>query len=197
MFGPAPPLNDPLFRGLVTRADLFKVINEGRVGTPMPAFSRRNGGKLTEFQIQILIDGLLGTVREQVGAVANKLISSPWGVVAPVPKATPPYLLPTRIGNADNGARLFSRACASCHGKNGLGTAPHHNDRINDVAFLSLISDQALRRIMITGRADLKMPDYASKTSRSLEFEPLTSDDLVDLGALLSYWRQGREIRID
>ena len=56
---------------------------------------------------------------------------------------------------------------------------------IHDPAFLDLISDQALRRIVITGRADLGMPDYAHHDK-----EALTPEDVTNLVALLSLWRQ-------
>ena len=58
-------------------------------------------------------------------------------------------------------------------------------------AFLALISDQALRRVIITGRRDLGMPDYSVSDWRSPKFEPLTSEQINDLVALLAGWRQG------
>ena len=61
--------------------------------------------------------------------------------------------------------------------------------RINDRAFLSLISDRELRRIVITGRPDLKMPNYAEKAGRPDDFQPLTAGDVADLVALLASWR--------
>jgi hypothetical protein len=64
---------------------------------------------------------------------------------------------------------------------------------INDPAFLSLISDQALRRIAITGRPDLapSMPDFADDNSRPPNYQPLTSREITDLVAFLASWRQG------
>ena len=61
---------------------------------------------------------------------------------------------------------------------------------INDVAFLSLTSDQALRRIIITGRPDLNMPNYASRDGRAKDYAPLTSTEIDDLVALLAQWRE-------
>ena len=58
------------------------------------------------------------------------------------------------------GAGVFARACAGCHGDQGQGGERRRQaGAINDPAFLALISDQALRRIVITGRPDLGMPD--------------------------------------
>ena len=46
---------------------------------------------------------------------------------------------------------------------------------MHDPAFLALISDQELRRIIISGRPDLGMPSYAEKTGRPPDFRALTS----------------------
>jgi cytochrome c oxidase cbb3-type subunit 3/ubiquinol-cytochrome c reductase cytochrome c subunit len=62
---------------------------------------------------------------------------------------------------------------------------------INNQAFLALISDQALRRTIITGRPDLGMPAYDGKAGRKPDFRALTSAEIDDLVALLRYWRQG------
>ena len=40
-YGPAPPLNDPLFVTIIPDDDLRHVIQNGRPGTPMPAFAKR------------------------------------------------------------------------------------------------------------------------------------------------------------
>ena len=66
-------------------------------------------------------------------------------------------------GNKDEGLKVFARACASCHGDRGQGRQSDGKSvgAINDPDFLALISDQALRRYVITGRLDLGMPDYA------------------------------------
>ena len=60
---------------------------------------------------------------------------------------------------------------------------------INAPAFLALISDQALRRIIITGRPDLGMPNFAEHDGRPDDFKPLTSAEIDDLVALLADWR--------
>jgi len=61
---------------------------------------------------------------------------------------------------------------------------------IHDAAFLSLISDQALRRYVITGRPDLGMPNYADGENRPEGFKPLTPGAIEDLVALLAHWRK-------
>ena len=39
--GPAPPLNDSLFRAIVPTEEIERVLTFGRPGTPMPAFARK------------------------------------------------------------------------------------------------------------------------------------------------------------
>jgi mono/diheme cytochrome c family protein len=198
--GPAPPLNDPLFRGIVSEEDLKHVISSGRPGTPMPAFARENGGALTALQIQILVKEIKGVSYKITDSESGKprtVVASAsgmqprWGT-PPVASTAPPYALPRAAGDEKRGARVFALACAGCHGDQGEGG---DSGRINDPAFLALISDQALRRIVITGRPDLGMPDYAEKADRPDEFRPLTSDQITDIVALLAYWREGGAAR--
>src|SRR5262249_528445 len=150
--GPAPPLNDPLFRAIVSAIDLEKVLNQGRPGTPMPPFLQDNGGPLTAVQIQVLISEIKG-----LG------IAPRWGPVPAAPTTIPPYALPEASGNEQQGAKLFAQNCSACHGPNGEGILEKdkRKNKINEPAFLALISNQAIRRIVITGRPDLMMPNYS------------------------------------
>ncbi|MEX0643191.1 MAG: c-type cytochrome [Pirellulales bacterium] len=179
--GPAPPLNDPLFLAIIPDEDLLGVIRNGRPGTPMPPFLIDKGGSLTEKQISALIQEM----------------KSQWLSEAVVPESTPAYLLSkaggvqTSPGSRQRGEQVFARACAGCHGANGLGVDHEHSTGgpINVPAFLALISDQAIRRIIITGRPDLKMPNYAETKGRPDGFQPLTSAEIDDLVALIADWR--------
>ena len=109
--GPAPPLNDPIFLAIVPDAELLRVITEGRnvtpaQKTPMPAFQRDRGGPLTASQVKALAVG----------------IKARWGSTQPEVKSVPPYLAPdSRSANKEEGAQVFARACASCHGSQGRG----------------------------------------------------------------------------
>ncbi len=58
--GPAPPLNDSLFRSIVPEKELERVVSAGRPGTPMPAFALANGGTLTAAQIRVLVYEIKG-----------------------------------------------------------------------------------------------------------------------------------------
>jgi mono/diheme cytochrome c family protein len=183
--GPAPPLNDPLFLAIVPDEELLRVIAEGRAVTPaqkspMPAFARDRGGPLTTAQVKALAEG----VKER------------WRPTRPEAQSLPPYLAPAGVNgaNKEGGARVFARACAGCHGSHGQGGNDGERSvgAISDQAFLALVSDQALRRYVITGRPDLGMPAFDGDTGRPEEFRPLSSAEIDHLVALLASWRRVR-----
>jgi mono/diheme cytochrome c family protein len=174
--GPAPPLNNSLFLAIVPDEDLLMVITEGRPGTPMAAFAREKGGPLTSKQVQILAEGL----------------KPRWGKPGKDTKGVPDYELPEKGGDKKAGAAVFARACADCHGADGRGTKKI--GAVNDQAFLALTSDQALRRIVITGRPDLGMPSPTDPEDRAKDFKPLSAKDVNDVVALLAYWRVGGSV---
>jgi mono/diheme cytochrome c family protein len=94
----------------------------------------------------------------------------------------------TAAGSLGAGEKVFAAACADCHGVHGEGTEA--GGAINDPAFLALMSDQVLRRYIITGRLDLGMPNFAESTGRDKDFTLLTSQQVTDLVALLASWRE-------
>jgi cytochrome c oxidase cbb3-type subunit 3/ubiquinol-cytochrome c reductase cytochrome c subunit len=185
--GPAPPLNDKLFLAQIPETELQRVITEGRPGTLMPAFATARGGPLTAEQVKILAEG----------------IKPRWGPPERAPNGAPPYLLAqmpgdrTGTGNQEEALKVFARACAACHGEHGQGGQYEGKSvgAINDPDFLALISDQALRRFVITGRPDLGMPDYADPMGRPEGFQPLSGQDVTNLGVLLAAWRQGGSLQ--
>jgi cytochrome c oxidase cbb3-type subunit 3 len=170
--GPAPPLNDPLFLAIASDDDLRRVISEGRAGTPMSPFARANGGGLTPAQVEAIITG----------------IRARWGRATTQPAGPlPSYVATGKRWNQTAGASVYARTCAVCHGPNGEGT--EKVGPLNSPAFLALISDQALRRIVITGRPDLGMPDYRHVADGSSRPGPLTDQEIEDVVALLASWR--------
>jgi mono/diheme cytochrome c family protein len=178
--GPAPPLNDPIFLAIVPDDELVRVIAEGRAGTPMPAFARWRAGALTDAQIKIVAVGL----KQHWKSDKLPAMKLPDYAVASGDKAAPE-------AGAERGAKVFARACADCHGTDGEGSGDGEKPGgINDPLLLTLISNQALRRIVITGRPDLGMPDFADDSGRSSDFQPLSSDEISDLVALLASWRK-------
>ena len=179
--GPAPPLNDPLFAAIIPDEELLRVIRHGRTGTPMPAFSRASGGSLTDAQVKLLADG----------------VKSHWSSGTPLQQTLPAYAVAKAEGlkstPEDHAHRWkFFSARAPAATDQTVPAARERHSRvgaINAPAFLALISDQALRRIIITGRPDLGMPTYAEKRGRPADYQPLTSAEIDDLVALLAEWR--------
>jgi cytochrome c oxidase cbb3-type subunit III len=179
--GPAPPLADPLFMAIIPDDVLQGVIRRGRAGTPMPAFAADHGGSLTEAQLQSLAEGIKTRWKSDSYVVATD---------------APRYVVANFEGASSDQARkrgkeVFSRACAGCHGPGGAGIEADGAiaNALRVPAFLALISDQALRRIIITGRPDLGMPNFAEREGRPADFRPLTSGEVDDLVALLASWR--------
>jgi mono/diheme cytochrome c family protein len=166
--GPAPPLNDPLFLNIIPVAEVRDLIEKGRPGTLMPAFGRAHGGPLTPEQVDILAKEI--RQRWQTG-------------LRPAKGSLPDYSVDAGA-DADPraGEKVYREACARCHGPDGKGDTAGalHND-----AFLTLFSDQALRRIVICGRPDLGCPDYRHR----YEGRAMTSKEIADVVALLSSWR--------
>jgi cytochrome c oxidase cbb3-type subunit III len=206
--GPAPPLNDPIFLTIVPDAELLRVISEGRTvslrqKSLMPAFAHDNGGPLTSAQVKVLAEGIKkhwhpsaspsGSLPAYLGRSTNsKSVAERTDLKSVVATADSKSVLRSE-GDKDECARVFARACAGCHGSHGRGDKdgrPLPGGAINNQAFLALISDQALRRIIITGRPDLGMPAYDGKTGRSPDFRALTSGEIDDLVGLLRHWRR-------
>ncbi len=207
--GPAPPLNDPLFRAIVPAEELQAVLTKGRNHFLMPAFAKENGGMLTEAQIQVLVMEIKGipykivkneeddAVKVEVVPDAGGIVPA-WGAPDRPPKGIPLYREPaatssgSRTGDKKQGAVVFARACAVCHGERGVGIQEEGATirAIHKPAMLSLTSNQVLRRYVITGRPDLDMPNFAKARPDNSSFTPLTDQDVADLVALLASWRR-------
>jgi cytochrome c oxidase cbb3-type subunit III len=163
--GPGRILNDPLYLALIPRDALQSTIAGGRPGTAMPAWSRANGGPLTDNQIAALVDGI-----EKNWSKPDQFANA----------ALPPYAAaaaePT---DPAHGKKLFLRDCFLCHGPGArIGL-------VTDPSYLALSSDQLLRTSVIVGRPDLGMPDY-----RFLNMgRPLANQDITDLVAYLASMR--------
>ncbi|HEX4142003.1 MAG TPA: c-type cytochrome [Pirellulales bacterium] len=191
--GPAPPLNDAIFLTIVPDAELLRLVDEGRPGTPMPAFSRQRGGPLTDKQVRAVAEGIKphwiasASDRKELAKLSVDLPG--YTFVAADGAAAKDAAANDDADAIGRGQKLFAAACAECHGKEGAGDGA---GRLNDPDFLLLASDQMLRRIIITGRPDLGMPDFATVDGRGESFRPLTSSEIDDLVALLASWRGGK-----
>jgi cytochrome c oxidase cbb3-type subunit III len=208
--GPAPPLNDPLFRAIVPEEELHSIITQGREKVLMPAFAEEYGGPLTAAQIQVLVNEIKG-IRYKVAEKGDggkavfrdaNGMEPKWGSPGQPPKGVPSYLARAvgqdgPVASKEKAATVFARACAVCHGEHGWGIREGDETvrAIHDPVFLALISDQALRRHVIAGRPDLGMPNFAEARPADPHFKPLTDQDITDLVELLASWRQDHAMR--
>ncbi len=162
--GPGRPLNNSLYLAVIPREALQQTIENGRPGTAMPAWARSHGGPLYPKQVTALVNGI-----EQNWAKPVDLK----GVTLPTYDAT------NDGGDAARGKNLFARDCSMCHGQGApIGS-------VTNPAYLTLVTDQILRSSIITGRADLGMPDF-----RTLNLgRALSDEDITDIVAYLASLR--------
>jgi cytochrome c oxidase cbb3-type subunit III len=152
----------PVYLAIADDATIRETIEQGRPGTPMPAFAQKAGGMLTDTQIDILVRGIRSLASP--GAFAN---------------AKPPAYAASEPGDATRGAKIFQVSCAPCHGPEGRGARA-----IADSSYLALVSDQHLRTVIIVGMPNLGMPDWRSHS------KPLTDADVGDVVAWLAAQRE-------
>jgi cytochrome c oxidase cbb3-type subunit III len=164
--GPAMDLADPVYLTIADNDTLRSTIANGRADTAMSPFSQKQGGTLTDDQIDAIVRG----IRER------------WGGSARIGGTPPPYHA-SAVGNVERGEGVYATFCASCHGRDGQG-GPKAGS-VTDPAYLSLISDQGLRTLVITGRPDFGAPDWRG----NVPGRPMTDQDISDVVAWLSSQR--------
>jgi mono/diheme cytochrome c family protein len=145
------------------------VTADGVAGTPMPGFARRNGGRLSDAQIDVLATGMRDRWARSIGSDV----------------AQPPYSDPAR-GDPGRGAATFSIYCARCHGRGGAGGPG--GSAITEGSYLQLVSDQDLRTTVIAGRPDLGAPDWRG----NVDGRPMRPREVTDVVAWLSAQRPPR-----
>jgi len=151
----------PVYLAIANDSTIHRTIEEGRPGTPMPAFAQRAGGMLTDAQIEILVRGIRN-----------------WATPAAFDRENPPPYASSQAGDAAHGRELFATACSSCHGPDGHGARA-----IATSSYLALVTDQHLRTVVIVGMPNLGMPDWRGHS------KPLSDADVTDLVAWLASQR--------
>jgi mono/diheme cytochrome c family protein len=132
----------------------------------MPAFAQSSGGMLTDEQINAIVTG----------------IRTRWAKSHPIDFAPPSYAALTP-GDPKLGAEVYVTYCSSCHGNAGRGGS--RAGSIVDQSYLSLVSDQYLRTIVIVGRPEMGHPDWRGDVSG----KPMSQQDISDVVAWLSAQR--------
>ena len=161
--GAAIALADPVYLAIADDAAIRKVTANGVRGTPMPAFAESAGGMLTDKQIDVI----------------TSEIRSRWSRRGILDAANPPSYAAKSSGDAMRGEVAYKTYCESCHGSGGSGGAK--GSAITDDSFLALVSDQGLRTIVITGRPELRAPDWRG----NVPGKPMSDQDVTDVVAWL------------
>lgn len=182
--GAAISLSNPVYIALVGENRLRNTIANGVKGKLMPAFAKSAGGMLTDQQVDALAHGIVTQWGKPKLFAGVKL---------------PPYQV-TSPGNAERGLKAYGVFCARCHGATGEG-GPANGEPVKpgsprptsgwlgsivDPSYLSLISDQNLRSLIIAGRPDEDMPDWRNDAA-----QPMTDQQITDIVAWLASKRVG------
>lgn len=125
---------------LVSASDeyILQGILQGRPGTPMSAWSRGKGGSLA---------------REEASAIVSFIRT--W-------QKTPSLVFRAAAvkGNAENGASLYERWCAACHGKQGNG---NNAPQLGNPVFQQTAGDAFIHYAIRNGRRGTSMTAYKQK----------------------------------
>jgi mono/diheme cytochrome c family protein len=162
--GASIALANPVYLAIVDETTMRNIVANGVRGTSMPAFAQQAGGMLTEQQIEAITSGMV----------------SRWGRKQVLDGTNPPSYVAKAAGNVDRGQLVFGTYCASCHGSEGGGTL--RGSAMTNDSFLALVSDQALRTIVITGRPELGAPDWRG----NVPGRPMTDQEITDVVAWLA-----------
>jgi cytochrome c oxidase cbb3-type subunit III len=164
--GASTALSDPTFLAIADDAAIRRTASNGVPGTPMPAFAQSAGGMLTGEQIDILVRGIRSWARPDLLRDSNP----------------PPYAAQTP-GDPLRGAEVYATFCSACHGPNGRGGKKASS--IMDRSYLSLVSDQYLRTMVIAGRPELGAPDWRG----DVPGRAMSAQEVSDVVAWLSSQR--------
>jgi cytochrome c oxidase cbb3-type subunit III len=159
---------NPVYLAIADDAIIRRITAQGVPGTTMPAFAQQYGGLLTDGQIDALVHG----IRD-------------WATPGAFHNQHPPPYVASQSGNSAHGQSVFNTICTSCHGVDGRGQRA-----IADNSYLTLVSDQHLRTVIITGMPHLGMPDWRNHP------EPLSDADVTDIVAWLVSQREPLSARL-
>jgi cytochrome c oxidase cbb3-type subunit 3 len=154
-------IGSPVYLAIADDSAIRETVRKGRRGTPMSAYAQSEGGMLTDAQIEILVRG----IRQRGGQT--------------LAGDSPPAYASTQPGDAARGREVFTESCARCHGEDGRGARS-----IAEPSYLSLVTDQHLRTVIIVGMPNLGMPDWRGHS------KPLSDAEITDVVAWLAAQRE-------
>lgn len=156
-----PAVSNPDFLRVASDEFLREQIKRGRPGRRMPAWGEQEGGLRSEEIVRVV-----AYIRD-LGGVAFEGDPRPHHWVE---------------GDAEEGKRFYSTACASCHGERGEGKeGPALNSRV----FLDLATDTYLFKSIKDGRAGTSMPAFGTGSAVQ---RALTDREIGSIVAYLRTW---------
>ncbi len=172
--GAALPLANPVYIAFAGHDNITRTIAQGIPGTLMPPFAKSAGGMLTDQQVNAISQGIVKT----------------WSTPNLLATQNPPPYAATLSGDPVRGKQAYTSACASCHGANGEGAPgdPKGAGKVGsivDPTYLTLVTDQDLRSILIAGMPDRGMPDWRSDVAQNA----LTDQQITDIVSWLASQR--------
>lgn len=182
--GAALPLNNPVYLAWAGHDRLVQITSLGVPHTLMPGFSTDGGGLLTSEQVEDIVNGMI----------------SHWGQPDSLKGVTLPSYTATSKGDVVQGQAAYQVYCSRCHGDDGIGApAPQTQSAriaasktgkvvgsIVDPTYLSLISEQGLRDIIVSGIPGEGMPDWRNDAVG----KPMTDADIDNIIA----WMQSKRV---
>ena len=168
--GAAIALANPVYLALADDHTIRNVVANGVRGTSMPAFAESAGGLLTDKQIDVI----------------TQQIRARWSKPGILDGANPPAYTAKSGGDPHRGQAAYRYYCESCHGPHGRGGPK--GSAITDDSFLSLVSDQELRTIVISGRPELGAPDWRA----NVRGKPMSDQEVTDVVA----WLTSRRVEV-
>jgi mono/diheme cytochrome c family protein len=139
------------------------IIEEGVPGTAMIAWSQKNGGPLSNEEINALVAYILNwQTGERISIPTN-----------PVPTKRPPITpIPEVEGDPNQGAVLYDENCAICHGLEGEGRIGASLTKV----WPGVRPDLSIKNTINTGVPGSAMPAWGQANGG-----PLTEEDIDDI----------------
>jgi mono/diheme cytochrome c family protein len=154
-------------------------ITKGKIGTTMPAFSRREGGELKAREIRAIVAYITAFEALDAPPALPEVLFTP-----PTPDPQDFLMIPLPQiaavqGDALNGERLYARHCIACHGIRGEGGVGPQLAKV----WPSLRPDLTVKAALMAGVPGTAMPAWEGRMSGDL-----TEDEINDLvGYVLSF----------
>ena len=154
----------PVFLAVADDRVIRDAVGNGMRGTTMPAFAESAGGLLTNQQIDVI----------------TQQMRARWSKPGILDGANAPSYAAKSEGDRMRGQAVYGVYCESCHGPEGRGGPK--GSAINNDSFLALVSDQALRTIVIVGRPEFGAPDWRG----NVRGKPMSDQEVTDVVAWLA-----------